>query len=368
MSNNPNTPVNSGNNSTNSNNANNNNNNQSEEVDLIVFFNLIGNGIQKVINFFGSLFIGLYAFFIACIKVIFVNIKIIAIVVIVALAIGFTLDKVKDQVYYSEMFVVPNFESKYVLIENINYFNSLIKLKDTEELSQQFNITAKESEALVEFEIEAAPESKNEQLKEFGLFMKDLDSVTRSKVDYEIYLDNRDLYSAEMFLLRARTKNNKLFIKLEKGLSQSINNDYSDLKKQERDSVLRLEKENLEVSLAAIRKIKDTYLSVLEKESEKTSVSSNLGNALGLQVEKTQTKEDELLAQEIATLHQLSEIKRELVLKNTIFDKVSSFREKGIVENIWYKKYKIIVPLFALIVLGFFSALFTFYKHVIRYN
>lgn len=366
MSNNPNTPVNSDN-RTNTNNGN-NNNNQSEEVDLIVFFNLIGKGIKKIIQFFGSIFIGIYAFFIACVKVIFVNIKMIAIIGVVAIAIGFALDKIKDPVYYSEMFVVPNFDSKYALIENINYFNSLIKLKDTEELSKQFNISTEESEALIEFEIEAAPESKNEQLKDFGLFMKGLDSVTRSKVDYEEYLGNNDLYTAEMFLLRARTKNYRLFTKLENGLSQSINNEYSDLKKQERDSVLILEKENLEMSLSEIRKIKDAYLNVLEKESEKTNISSSLGSALGFQVEKTQTKEDELLVQEIQTLNKISDIKKELVLKNNIFDKVSSFKEKGIVENIWYKKYKIIVPLVALIVLAFFSALFTFYKHVLRYN
>jgi len=368
MSNTPNSPVNSDSSSNQRNNANASNNNQSEEVDLIVFFNLIGKGIQKIIQFIASIFKGIYAFFIACVRVIFVNIKIIAIVTIVALALGFALDKMKDPVYYSEMFVVPNFDSKYVLIENVNYFNSLIKLKDTEELSKQFNITTEESESLIEFEIEPAPESKNKQLMDFGFFMKELDSVTRSKVDYEEYLENESLYTTKMFLLRARTKNYKLFGKLEKGLSQSINNEYSDLKKQERDSVLRLEKETLELSLVEIRKIKDAYLSVLEKESEKTSVSSNLGGVLGLQVEKTQTKEDELLAQELATLNKLNAIKSELVLKNKIFDKVSSFREKGIAENIWYKKFKIIVPLAALIVLAFFGALFTFYKHVMRYN
>jgi len=266
------------------------NKNTNEEVDLIVFFNLIGNAINKVFLFVKSIFIGIYSIFISVIREIFLNIKIIAAVLIVAVIIGYVLDSQKQKVFYSEMFVVPKFESKYELINNISYYNSLIKVKDIDELSNQFNINEVEAKSLVDFEIEIGPESKNEQLESFNGFLKTLDSTTKTKISFEDYIENRNIFTASIFLLRARSSNYKIFKKLEQGLSSSINNEFSDIEKKKRDSVLMLEKENLEQSLVEVRKLKDAYLDVLQKESEKNVVSSNLGSSLGFQVEKTETK------------------------------------------------------------------------------
>lgn len=266
------------------------NKNTNEEVDLIVFFNLIGNAINKVFLFVKSIFIGIYSIFISVIREIFLNIKIIAAVLIVAVIIGYVLDSQKQKVFYSEMFVVPKFESKYELINNISYYNSLIKVKDIDELSNQFNINEAEANSLVNFEIEIGPESKNEQLESFNGFLKTLDSTTKTKISFEDYIENRNIYTASIFLLRARSSNYKIFKKLEQGLSSSINNEFSDIEKKKRDSVLMLEKENLEQSLVEVRKLKDAYLDVLQKESEKNVVSSNLGSSLGFQVEKNRNK------------------------------------------------------------------------------
>ena len=171
-----------------------------------------------------------------------------------------------------------------------------------------------------------------------------------------------------MFLLRARSHNYKIFKKLEGGLSKSINNVFSDIEKKKRDSVLILEKENLELSLVEVRKMKDAYLDVLQKESEKNIVSSNLGSSLGFQVEKTETKEDQLLTKELDILKQLNGLKKELVVNDEIFEKISSFKEKGLLEDVWYKKYKIIFPLIALVLLAMVGSFIKFYKHVVNYK
>ena len=344
------------------------NKNTNEEVDLIVFFNLIGNTINKVFLFIKSIFVFTYGVFISTLREIFLNIKIILGVVIVALLVGFGIDSQKEKVFYSEMFVVPKFQSKYELINNISYYNSLIRVKDVDELSSQFKINEKEAQSLINFEIEIGPESKNEQLESFNGFLKTLDSTTKTKITFEDYLENRNLYTANIFLLRARSKNYKIFKKLEEGLSVSINNEFSNLEKKKRDSVLVLEKESLEQTLDEIKKMKNTYLDILKKESEKNTVSSNLANSLGLQVEKTETKEDELLSREIEILNKLNAIKKELVVNDEIFSKISSFKEKGLLEDVWYRKFKIIVPFIALIILVFATSIFKFYKHVINYK
>jgi len=342
--------------------------NNKDEVDLIVFFNLIGNTVNKLLVFIKSIFVGIYGLFIALIRAIFINIKIILAVAVVAIVIGYVLDTQKEKVYYSEMFVVPKFQSKYELINSIKYYNSLIEVGDTEELTSQFDINETEAKSLIGFEVEIGPESKNEQLESFNGFLKTLDSTTKTKITFEDYIDNRNIYTANVFLLRARSHNYKIFKKLEGGLSKSINNVFSDIEKKKRDSVLILEKENLELSLVEVRKMKDAYLDVLQKESEKNIVSSNLGSSLGFQVEKTETKEDQLLTKELDILKQLNGLKKELVVNDEIFEKISSFKEKGLLEDVWYKKYKIIFPLIALVLLAMVGSFIKFYKHVVNYK
>jgi len=344
------------------------NKNTNEEVDLIVFFNLIGNGFNKISLFIKSIFVTLYGIFISTLREVFLNIKIVAGITFLTLLVGFGIDSQKEKVFYSEMFVVPKFQSKYELINNISYYNSLIKIKDVDELSNQFNINEEEAKSLINFEVEIGPESKNEQLESFNGFLKTLDSVTKTKITFEDYLENRNLYTANIFLLRARSKNYKIFKKLEQGLSKSINNEFSNSEKKKRDSVLVLEKESLEHTLTEVRAMKNKYLDILQKESEKNTVSSNLANTLGFQVEKTETKEDQLLSKEIIVLDKLNAIKKELVVNDVIFSKISSFKEKGLLEDVWYKKFKIILPLLGLILLVLASSIFKFYKHVINYK
>lgn len=310
------------------------NKNNKDDVDLIVFLNLIGNIFNKLLDFLKSIFVGIYSLFIALFKVIFFNVKIILAVVVIALVIGYVLDKQKEKVYYSEMFVVPKFQSKYELINSIKYYNSLIAVRDTEDLTSQFGINETEAKSLISFEVEIGPESKNEQLESFNGFLKTLDSTTKTKITFEDYIANRNIYTANVFLLRARSHNYKIFKKLEGGLSKSINNVFSDIEKKKRDSVLILEKENLELSLVEVRKMKEAYLDVLQKESEKNIISSNLGSSLGFQVEKTATKEDQLLAKELDILKQLNGLKKELVVNDEIFEKISSFKEKGLLEDV----------------------------------
>lgn len=342
--------------------------NTSNEVDILVFFNLIGDLLNKIFLFIKSIFIGIYRLFMLIIREVFLNIKIILAVSIIALIIGYVLDSQKEKVFYSEMFVVPKFQSKYELINSISYYNSLIAVGDTEELKSQFGINEDEAKSLIEFEVEIGPESKNEQLESFNGFLRTLDSTTKTKITFEDYLENRNIYTANIFLLRARSRNYKIFKKLEEGLSKSIYNDFSDTEKSKRDSVLILEKENLEQALVEVRKMKEAYLDVLQKESEKNIVSSNLGSPLGFQVEKSETKENELLTKELNILNQLNGLKKELVVNDEIFDKISSFKEKGLLEHYWYKKYKFILPILALIFLALATSFIKFYKHVINFK
>ncbi len=349
-------------------NTNQNNQNSSEEVDLLKLFNFFENKIKSVFRLFFGFINSIFGFIIKTIQDIFSNLKFTIPLIVAAVVLGVVIDKYKGKVYYSEMYVAPHFDSKYELIGSIDFYNSLIKLEDYDELSKRFSLTKKEAEALVDFEIEIGPESKNEQIKEFSGFLKDVDSITRSKLAFEDFIDERNLYNAKIFLITARAKEYNIFKKLSKGLNTSVNQTYSSSKQKEEEVLLRLEEENLQASLKEIKALKTTYLKVIEKESEKTSISSSLENPLGLQVEKTETNEDKLLDKEIEILNKINAVKRKRILNEKIFDNYSQFKEKGLLDTTWYRKYKITIPLLTLTLMILGSVFFRFYKYVVKYN
>ncbi len=343
-------------------------NNKSEEVDLIVFFNLIGNAFQRLLAFFKSIFKSIYSVFIAIAKALFLNIKRIAIILLAALVLGFVIDAFKSKIYYSDMYVRPFFDSKYELINTLEYYNSLIELKDYDEFSKQLRISKEDAKSIVEFEIEIGPETKNDQLTEFNLFIKDFDSVRASQAKFEDFIENRNIYSADIYLIRARAKKYDIFKKLETAIELAMQNDFSTIAKKERDSVLGLEAKKLEKAIGEVRSMKQKYLNVLDIEANKTLVASSLEDAFGMKVDKSDTKEDVLLEKEMGLLNELNLVRKELVTNNAIYDKVSSFKEKGLIENIWYKKFKIMLPLLALCFLFITYILNNFYKHAIDYK
>ena len=345
-----------------------NNQNNSEEVDLFKLFSFFESKIKSVFKRLFLVFKWVYVFFIRIFKDIFLNIKIISLLLIVSIIVGFIVDSKKDKIYYSEMYVTPHFDAKYELIGSIDYYNSLIKTEDIDELSSHFNITAEDSKSLIEFEIGIGPESKNEQILQFNSFLKGIDSITRSKMLFNDFIEDRNLYNASMYLITARATKMNVFKSLNNGLNSLGKESYSNVKQAETDKMLKIQEDNLKASLIETQSLKKTYLEVLKIESEKTNISSNLSNSLGLQIEKTETKEDKLLDKELQILNKLSAIKKERILNNKIFDNYSSFKEKGNLENLWYKTYKLLFPILMFLMLVFGSIFFRFYKYVLNYK
>ena len=129
-------------------------NNTNDEVDLGQLFNLIGKALSKVYNFFASIFNAIFSVIIYSIKAVIVNFKIIAITLSVAIILGFGLEKVKPDNYESTMLVKTYYDSKYQLVDNINYYNSLIAEGDFASLSEIFEVEEDILKDVVGIEIE----------------------------------------------------------------------------------------------------------------------------------------------------------------------------------------------------------------------
>lgn len=334
-----------------------NNHQNNEEVDLGQLFNAIGRIFDRFINFITSIFKSIFSVTIYLIKDVILNFKLIAGIMLITGIVGYAIEKMKPPVYDSEMVVKTYFDSKYQLVNNISYFNALLADQNYTTLSNIFKIEEKSAAQLVTFEIEAGPETENDRIIQYDKFVKSIDSIRAQGVTYEDFIENRDIHSGDLFIIRVESLQKDIFTSLEEGLSTSFDNAYSIKKMEKRDSMLAIQKQNLEASIEEIKQLQKIYIDVLEEESQSTKASIALGEGFPLQQEKSETKEYQLLNQEIQLRDELRKLEEQKVEENVFFDVISGFQLIGNKTNSILKKYSLIFPAiaFILLVLVYFS-------------
>lgn len=339
--------------------SNNDSNNyqNNEEVDLGQLFNAIGRVFDRFINFIASIFKSIFSVIIHLLKDVILNFKLITGVLIVAAIAGFTLEKIKKPVYDSEMVVKTYFDSKYQLVTNINYFNALLADQNYNSLSNIFKIQEEKASQLLSFEIEAGPETENDRIIQYDNFIKSLDSIKGRDITYDDFIENRDIHSGDLFVIRVESFEKDIFTSLEEGLNTSFDNAYSSKKMQKRDSMLEIQKENIKASIEEVKQLQKIYIDVLEEESQSTKASIALGDGFPLQQEKSETKEYQLLNQEIQLRNELRKLEEQKIEENVFFDVISGFQIIGNQTDDFLRRYSLIFPIlaFALLVMVYFS-------------
>lgn len=323
----------------------------SEEIDLGQLFKLIGKAFDKLFKFIVSIFKAVFSVFVYALKAVVDNFKIIAVSMLVAAIIGLSIEMMKKDVYSSQMLVKPYFDSKYQLVTNINYYNALIGEKDYKQLTEIFDIKEEEAKQIIEFEIHPGPENENDQLIQYDKFLKELDSIRAQQVDFEEFLENRSIYSGDIFEISVKSFKKDIFRSLEKGLNSTFTNTYSIKKMQKRDSLIAIKKQRILASLTQIDSLKKVYIKVLQEESKNNSVSFNSREGMSFIQEKTETKEYELLKEEDRLRQQLSDLEAQKVEEDVFFDTLSSFQDVGAKYTSITERYSLIFPLLVFVLL-----------------
>lgn len=328
---------------------------QSEEVDLGQLFKLIGNLFDRLYQFIQSKFQFVFSIVIFSIKAIIDNFKIIVISMFVAGVLGYGLEKMKPDVYSSQMLVQPYFDSKFQLITNISYYNALIDDKDYDELSNLFDIDKEKSEQLIEFEIKPGPETENDRILQYERFIGAIDSVRAQEISFDKFVENRSLYSGSVFEINVKSFSKNIFKSLEDGLNKTFLNEYSIKKMKKRDTLLILDKQRIMSSLVQIDSLKRVYLEVLRNESNSNTKSNQvtLKDGMSLVQERVQTKEFELLDKELILRTALNNLESQKVEEDVYFDTLSSFQTVGTKVSSLLNKYSLLFPLIAFILLCF---------------
>lgn len=326
--------------------------NNSEEVDLGQLFKMIGNLFERFFNFIVSIFKGILSIIVYGIKAIIDNFRIIFATMVLAAIIGYFLQSYSSDKYSSSMLVRPYFDSKFELINNIGYYNALIGNENYESLAGVFNIDVETAKNILEFEVSPGPETENDRIVQYDRFIKSIDSVRAQDISFEDYIENRSIYSGDLFLVSAFSKKNDIFKKLEEGLNNSFSNKYSSKKMKKRDSLITIQKKNILEQIEQVDSLQKIYIRVLEEESQAKPTEFNIGGeGFSLSSDKTNTREYELLNKEIELRNKLRELDEKKVDEDVVFDVISGFQEVGTKYEEWYQKYMLIFPVLAFIVL-----------------
>lgn len=327
------------------------NNTTSEEIDLGQLLKAIGKAFDRLFKFIGNIFKSILSFIIFLLNAFITNFKLIIIVMVISVGLGYALEKMKSKVYSSEMFVKPYFDSKYQLVKNIDYFNALIEDKDYEALGKLFNVPKEEAQQIIDFEINIGPESENDKIKQYDEFLSSIDSIRAQEISFDDFIENRNIYSSDFFEIKVESKSKNIFRKLEQGLNSSFENTYSEKKMKKRDSLISIQKQSILASLRSVDSLQKVYIGVLEEESKSQNKSLSLGDGFTIEPPESKTKEFELLNKELKLRDELRVLEEKKVEEDVFFDIVSGFQEVGSTSDDILKRYSIVFPVLAFVIL-----------------
>jgi len=339
-----------------------------EEVDLGQLFNAIGRLFEKLFAFIGGIFKGILSAVIYVLKPLIVYFKISAAIFIVLVVLGFIYEKSTKPIYFSKMVVEAHFDSKYQLVNDIEYFNALIKSNNVAELAQIFEMDSSYASKLKGFELEAGPVTQNDLFVEYGEYVKSIDTSLVDQLNYKEYVNNRDLLSGSIYTITAKSNKQDVFKKLNEGFRKTFENDFAKQQKQIRDSTVHIDRLSLMTELSRLDSIQNTYLEVLKNESKNRDLSFGLNTGLPITEEKSITNEYDLFLEEQIIRKNLNYLDKSIVEKNNYFDIVSSFDRLGIEDQKLQTRYFIIFPVLGLILFLIGVLAIKIFKYIKEYE
>ena len=306
-----------------------------EEIDLGELFKLIGNLFNKAFKFLEKLLVKLFNTFIVIVLFFRNNALKLFTAFLIGGLIGFTMDKMSAPIYSSKLIIKPNHNAIFQLYSNIEYYNGLIQSQDTIELAKTFDISLQEATSLVFFEIQVGPGLENENLREFDAFVKNADSLTVSHITFKDFVEQRSLYYASNYEITVEAKKKHIFLKLEDGIVNNINNfsPYTREKYKEEISVINQKEININQTLESLDTLNNLYNNVLKSESYLSGKEPDLLTLLDLKSVNdynSTTKELEVIELKNRYKASLIDLKRDLVDKSSFVNVISNFQACGV--------------------------------------
>lgn len=337
----------------------------SDEIDLGQLFQLIGRGFQKLFNFFGSIFKGIFHLILLFLLFVQKNFLLLAASIIVGGIAGILADMFKTPKYISKMVVEPNFNSVQQLYNNIDFYNDLARAKDSLSLSRALEISVKEA-ASVKKVFADSYSDENQKIKLFDDFIKTLDTTTVKALDYESYLKNFNSMDARFHQISMIATDEGVAKKAQPAIIQSISaNEYFKLQKRINDENLDLQERIYNQQLGEIDSLQQLYKRVLVKEAEKPMQGTNINLA---ENGESQNKELALVKEREVLKTRLVALNRDRANKSSILNIISDFPARGVKVKGFWSNYKLVFPIMLLAVSFAFLLFKQLHTFLIKYG
>jgi hypothetical protein len=308
--------------------------NNEEEVDLGSLFVIIGRGFSNFFNFIRNFFKGIFHRIISILIFLKNNIIKIGIAAFIGGVLGIFLEVKKVDSYKAELLLEPNFKSTRQLYNNVNYYNDLVKQKDTASLAETFKLDKSTAASLKNFVVEPILEG-NDIINSYDEFVSSVDTTTIKNYTFVEFKTSFTEYDYRLHKVTVTSTLNNVFDKLDDVIISSVvNNNYYNRIKTITNKNLNRTDSLYRQNLIQVDSLRNVYMKVMIEESKKQTS----GTSIDLGGQKSKTKEIDLFETNRKINQDLEEI---AIRKSTVYDVInviSNFQPigteiKGVTKN-----------------------------------
>ncbi len=327
--------------------------NNEEEVDLGSLFVIIGRGFTKFFKFIENILTTAFYFIIEILLFLKKHIVKFAIAALIGGVVGAVLEYKKGDRYASDLILQPNFNSARQLYNNINYYDDLVKQKDTVLLAQIFDISLPDASSLKDFEIQPI-KTENDVLSEYDKLILSVDTLTVKSYSYGQFKTMFTDYDYKFHKVTVEANKKEVFSNLDDIIISSIvENDFFNKLKNLTNENLNRTDSLLRKNLVQLDSLNKVYMRVMLDEAKKESNGTNID----LGGDKRSTKELELFESTRRINKDLKDITEDKSEKTEVINVISNFQPVGYQVNEIQKNY---IFRFALIGVGLVIILLLF--------
>ncbi|CAL2088782.1 hypothetical protein [Tenacibaculum sp. 190524A05c] len=297
-----------------------------EEVDLGSLFVIIGKGFSKLGNLIVSMFNVIFKFLIEALLFLKTNVIKLSIAALIGGVVGFIIEYKNGTKYEANLYVKPNFGSSRQLYNNVNFYNDLVKQKNSKDLSEIFGISEDEAKSLKKFSIKPVI-NENDILTSFDELMQSIDTATVKSYSYKKFKETFTEVDYNIHEISVESLNDNIFQKLSQPIISSIiNNDYFKTLKGNKKENLKRTSSLLKKNLQQADSLHSLYKKVLLEEAKK----SNSGTTIDLAQSRNKSERELKLFETSLRLNDnLVEVNDDLSEKSEVINIVSNFQPIG---------------------------------------
>jgi hypothetical protein len=338
--------------------------NNEEEVDLGSLFIIIGRGFSNFFNFIGNIFKGIFHAVISILIFLKQNMIKIGIAAFIGGVLGIFLEVKKGETYESELLLEPNFKSTRQLYDNINYYNDLVKQKDTAGLAETFKLDKSTAASLKNFVVEPVV-SENDIINSYNGFVSSVDTTTIKSYTFVEFKTSFTEYDYRLHKVTVTSTQNNVFDKLDDVIISSVvNNKYFNRIKELSNKNLNRTDSLYRQNLTQIDSLRKVYMEVMLDEAKKQTS----GTSIDLGGEKTTTKEMDLFVTGKQINADLKQIVSDKATKYEVINIISNFQPIGTEVKAVTRNYAFLLALLGAGLMILFLLTIRLNKYLTSYN